>query len=51
MIYWRFYQMNEETTIIINIRVPKDATGLIRAMRRAFGFFKSLVEKPEVIKK
>jgi len=43
--------MDNETTITINIKIPKDSPELIRAIRRAVGFFKSLVETTKVIKK
>ena len=43
--------MADETTIIVNIKIPSDASALIRAIRRAIGFFKSIVEKPVTIVK
>jgi hypothetical protein len=35
-----------DTQIVINIHIPSDARLIIRALRRALGFFKALVENP-----
>ena len=41
----------DKTTITINLIMPSDAKLIIRAMRRAVGFFKSIVEGERSVKK
>lgn len=41
----------EETTIVINVKIPSSEKNLIRAIRRAVGFFKAIVETSEKITK
>jgi len=43
--------MSDEKTIIINVKIPADARLIIRAVRRALGMFKCLVESDKVCRK